>query len=146
MRWKTDYCFVAEDLYQDFDCKQMNISDSIVQKKYKVHDRQKLCGRILVYFFYLVIKDIIENNITFVCKFKAREMMIHVKSVTGELFKRLYRKGLFMGIDYISSNFTGYQIWLQYDYKGGIREKPIYINSKLKETFYENINNGKQYY
>jgi hypothetical protein len=51
-----------------------------------------------------------------------------------------------MGIDFLNSNFKGYQIYFQYKYKGGWREKPIYINQKLKDKFYENINNGKQYY
>jgi hypothetical protein len=51
-----------------------------------------------------------------------------------------------MGIDFLNSNFKGYQIYFQYKYRGGWREKPIYINQKMKDMFYENINNGKQYY
>lgn len=65
MRYKTGYCFTAEDLYYSFDYKRLNIRKETVQKKYKVVNRQQLCGRILVYLFYLIILDIIKNNVTF---------------------------------------------------------------------------------
>jgi len=146
MYYKTAYCFTAWDLYNDFNYKQIKVNKKTIIANYGVETRQELCGRVLVYLFYLIISDIIKNNITFIWKIKTREMMIHVKSITGENFKQMYRKGCFMGIDFLSSNFTGYQICFRYDYKSGVREKPLYINSKLKDIFYANINDGKQYY
>ena len=58
----------------------------------------------------------------------------------------MYNMGKFNDIDYLMSNFKGYQIYYRYQYKGGYREKPIYINSALKKMFIDNINKGKQYY
>ena len=58
----------------------------------------------------------------------------------------MYQKGSFQGIDFLASNFKGYQIRFQYDSNTGIREKTIYINDKIKKIFYDNINQGKVYY
>ena len=58
----------------------------------------------------------------------------------------MYRKGCFNGIDYLASNFKGYRLMFQYEAKGDIREKSIYVNNTMKQKFYEHINNGKTYY
>jgi hypothetical protein len=94
----------------------------------------------------LIILDIINNNITFVLPTVHKEAMIHVKQFMGETFRHMYNMGKFNDIDYLMSNFKGYQIYYRYQYKGGYREKPIYINSALKKIFIDNINKGKQYY
>jgi hypothetical protein len=54
--------------------------------------------------------------------------------------------GRFNGIDFLQSNFKGYQIYMFY--KKGMQwlEKPIFINKKLKDMFYDKINNGAVYY
>ena len=77
---------------------------------------------------------------------RGRESVLQVKQFSGDHFRRMYRKGKFFGIDFLFSNFKGYQIYFRYQYRGGFSEKPIYINNKLKELFYKKINEGKQYY
>ena len=71
---------------------------------------------------------------------------LSVKCYEGEAFQNMYRKGCFNGIDYLASNFKGYRLMFQYEAKGDIREKSIYINDALKQKFYDNINKGKVYY
>ena len=146
MFYKTGYCFTSRELYDTLNLKLLNISTKIV-RKYKMDCLQDLCGAVLTYCLYLIILDIIENNITFVLPlFGNREACFYVKMFDGEDFQKAYKAGKFLGIDFLSSNFKGYQIYFQYKYNGGWREKPIYINHTLKDKFYENINNGKQYY
>lgn len=96
----------------------------------------------------LIILDIIENSDTFMLPLKPGvSAFIHVKAIEGEKFKESYRKGKFNGIDFVQSGFTGYQLSYTYTVRNGNRkERPIYINNKLKDKFYENINNGKVYY
>ncbi len=146
MRYKTGYCFTARELFDNFNSKQVNIKRKIYKGNHQTQSREELFGRILTYCFYLIILDMIENNTTFVLPTKNKDANIYVKQFTGETFKDKYRRGKFKGIDFLNSNFTGYQIYFQYEYKGGRREKPIYINSKLKDVFYKKINEGKQYY
>ncbi len=146
MFYKTGYCFTSRELFDTLNLKELNISTKVV-KQYKMDCLQDLCGAVLTYCLYLIILDIIENNTTFVLPlFGNREACFYVKMFDGDDFKKAYQAGKFMGIDFLNPNFKGYQIYFQYKYKGGWREKPIYINQKLKDKFYENINNGKQYY
>ena len=145
MFYKTGYCFTSRELFDTLNLKLLKIPTKITRKYGDC--LQDLCGIVLSYCLYLIILDIIENNTTFVLPlFSNREACFYVKMFDGTDFQKAYQAGKFSGIDFLNSNFKGYQIYYQYKYRGGIREKPIYINKKMKDMFYENINNGRQYY
>ena len=148
MRYNTYYSFSAYDLFETFNKKQLKIKLDVIQKNYGVNKRQWLCASVLVYCFYLILLDIIENNVTFVLPlFNGRQASIYARAISGEEFKIARQKGAFADIDIINSNFTGYQLTYCWKPKGGhYRYKPIYINKKFKDVFYEKINSGKQYY
>lgn len=146
MYYKTGYCFTAVDLFDNFNTSKISTKVKFWGKDCRANTKSELAAQILTYCFYLIILDIINNNATFVLPTVNKEAFIHVKQFTGEQFKHMYRMGKFNDIDYLMSNFKGYQIYFRYAYKGGYREKPIYINSTLKKKFIDNINNGKQYY
>lgn len=146
MRYHTKYCFTAKDLYETTNPSKWNVTDVLAQE-HGHRDRYTLCGYVLVYFFYLVLLDIIKNNITFEFPMTGGySASIYVKCFQDEDFRKLYSGGKFLGIDFIASEFKGYQIFYQWRCHNKIREKPIYINNKLKRWFYSQINNGKQYY
>lgn len=146
MRYYTKYCFTAKELYETTNPSKWNVTD-VVAKEHGIRDRYVLCGYVLVYLFYLIFLDIIKNNITFEFPMKGGySAFIYVKCFQDEDFKRLYTGGKFLGIDFIASEFKGYQIFYQWRCYDKIKEKPIYINNKLKNWFYEQINQGKQYY
>jgi len=144
----TDYCFTSQDIYDTAEKSKLGINMNHV-RAYKQDMIRELCSQIFTYFFYLVVLDIIENNVTFVLptkKFGGRGANISVKCFEGSDFQKLYQAGAFKGIDFLESNFKGYRLKFQYDCEGGTREKDIYINEKVKKIFYDNINKGKVYY
>lgn len=146
-RYAQGYCFTVRDLFLTWNYKKLGIPAKVYKDEYKCECVPEFLGKIFLYFMYLVLLDIIENNVTFVLPLTGnRHAMIHVKVFDGDEFERLYRRGKFMGIDFLSSLFKGYQLFFAYNYRGGEREKPIYINNKLKELFYSHINAGKVYY
>lgn len=148
MGYKTDFCFTSQDIYDTAYKSKLGINMKHV-RAYKQDMIRELCSQIFTYFFYLVVLDIIENNVTFVLpmhKNGVRRANISVKSFDGETFQKMYQKGSFQGIDFIASNFKGYRLMFQYDSNTGIREKSIYINDKIKQIFYDKINQGKVYY
>lgn len=146
MQYHTKYCFTARELYETTNPSKWNITDTFVQA-HGHRDRYTFCGYVLVYFFYLVFLDIIKNNITFEFPMTGGySASIYVKCFQDEDFRRLYAGGKFLGIDFIASEFKGYQMFYQWRCHNRIKEKPIYINNKLKHWFYTQINNGKQYY
>lgn len=146
IRYYTSYCFNACDLYDTFNLKQLKIRRDTVTKKYGVHSKQDFCKQVLLYCFYLILLDIIENNVTFVLPTGSRESEIQVKSYTGDELKKMIANGKFAGIDFYESDFTGYQLTYRYKSSTGFKTKPIYINERHKQRFYELINSGKKYY
>ncbi|MBO7211734.1 MAG: hypothetical protein J6V44_12120 [Methanobrevibacter sp.] len=118
-----------------------------VKKEKEFRDQYSdTAAAILTYCFYLIILDIIENNVTFVLPVISRKASIFVKPITGETFEYLYREGSFNGLDFLKTNFVGYRLCYQYQTKESVREKPIYIDKTLKKRLYDNANNGMVYY
>lgn len=147
MHYNTGYCFNAYELFETFNKKQLKIKREIVQKKYGVNKKQWLCASVLVYCFYLILLDIIENNVTFVLPlFNNKHASIYARPVTGDELKIARGRGAFGDIDLLNSNFTGYQLTYSWETEGGYRYKPIYINKRFKDVFLKHINEGKQYY
>lgn len=147
MYYNTGYCFSAYDLFETFNKKQLKIKREVVQKKYGVNKKQMLCASVLVYCFYLILLDIIENNATFVLPlFNNKQASIYARPIVGDEFKRARQKGAFADIDILASNFTGYQLTFSWETKAGYRYKPVYINKRFKDVLYKHINEGKQYY
>lgn len=146
MRYKTGYCFNCADIFETWNPNALGIPRS-VYKKYGYPSPRYFVTKVFMYFIELMLLDIIENAVTFVLPLKGnRYGYIYVKVFDGEQFERMYRGGKFMGIDFLSSLFRGYQLFFQYNHRHGVREKPIYINQALKEKFYGYINAGKEYY
>lgn len=147
MFFNTGYCFNVTDIFSTFNKKQLKIRKDVCQNKYGCNKRQRLCGMVFIYCWYLILLDIIENNITFVLPlFNNKTATVFAKPITGEKFKTARRNGAFADIDILNSNFTGYQLVLSWKSGDTIREKPIYISKRFKDVFYKKINEGKQYY
>jgi len=144
--YRTYYCFTAPELYETINPAKWNVTETLAQNN-NYRNRYVLCGYVLVYFFYLVFLDIIKNNVTFEFPMTGGySASLYVKCFQDEDFTRLYSLGKFFGIDFIASEFKGYQIFYQWRCYKKIREKPVYITNNLKNWFYSNINQGKQYY
>ena len=120
-------------------------------KKYK--DKQQQKSKVKKVFncgLKLIIQDIIDNNITFeVPKLQYYGGQLHLEAITGEEFMELKKKGKFKGVDFLESNFTGYQMYL---YIKGKRDNflprrkfPVYFNKVYRDQITKNTNEGKQY-
>ena len=142
------YCFSPIELFDTFNTKQLKIRKDVVQKKYGLNKKQRICASVLIYCFYLILLDIIENNVTFVLPlFNGKRASIYARPIVGEDFKRARQHGAFKDIDVIASNFTGYQITYSWQSKdGSYTYKPCYISKAFKDAFIDNINKGKQYF
>ena len=141
-----NYCFLSRNLFETTNPSRWNVTETIAQK-YNYVSRYHLCGAVLTYLLYLVILDIIKNNVTFEFPMTGGySASIYVKCFQDEEFMRLYAGGKFLGIDFLASEFKGYQLYYQWRCHRKIREKPIYITHNLRDWFYSQINQGKQYY
>lgn len=140
------HAFLSADLYAQVNPAKWGITAKVA-KKHNFPYKTWMCGSILVYFFYLVVLDMIENNTTFEFPLLGKDSAsMYVKCYDDELFKKMYAKGCFKGIDFLRTDFKAYRLVFQYRRKGKIREKPIYINGRLRDWLYDKANRGKQYY
>ena len=140
------HAFLAEELYAQVNPSKWNITRKFANEQ-KCKWREEYCARVLVYFFYLVVLDMIENNITFEFPMIGKNSAyMYIKCFQDDQFKKLFSKGAFHGLDFIGSEFKAYHLVFQWYRNGKIREKPFYINTKIRDWFYDKINHGKKYY
>lgn len=146
MKYISQHALVCGDLFLNSEPSEWGVNETLVRKKHR-RGRKTFCGYVFAYFMMLVFLDIIENNVTFEFPTKkSSKAFLYVKCIDGDRFKKEYSIGRFRGIDFLASNFKGYQIYYQYHSKNFMNEKPVYISEEFKNLFYNNINQGKQYY
>ena len=146
MFYKTGYCFTSRELFDTLNLKLLNISTKVV-RKYKMDCLQDLCGAVLTYCLYLIILDIIENNVTFVLPLLyGNYAEIHITTIEDEKFKNLYKSGRFQNIDFVSSEFSTSRVEFLYRYKGKTVKIPIILKKDLGRLLIKRINEGKKYY
>lgn len=142
----ADHCFNNKDIFANMKWDKLKLPKYTHNKKHK-DTRTEYVTDIFMYAFNLILLDIIENNATFVLPlFGNKEACFYVKKIDGEAFKTARQNGAFKDIDFLKTNFCGYNIYFQYTTSRGVSEKPVFISKHLKKIFYDNINNGKQYY
>lgn len=142
--WPTSYALKADELYLNFPTKKyIRIKPEELPREYNGHYRE-LYGQIFRYFFYLLINDIIENHVTF--KFPPNggiRNYLEMVPIHGEDFKRARQNGAFDDVDFLASNFTGYQIYLRTMTRYGKWLKQLHVSKKFKNRITELTNQGK---
>ena len=95
----------------------------------------------------MVVDDIIDNNVDF--KFPGigrTQAYMRMKRTDGKKFKKAFKNGKWNDVDFLTSNFSGYQISLDMESKKRTsRQKDIYLSPKDRDRITENTNLGKQY-
>lgn len=140
------YYFNAEELFEDFDIKKLSVKRKALQHRYGQHvNTRNICCRVFIYFLYLIILDIIRNNITFIFPIR-RTFILGIKILEGQKLKEYVRRKDSEMYDYIGSGFVLPRITLFYEYrKKEIKTKEVILNYSLNKEFFDNINNGKVY-
>ena len=142
-QFATGYAFSANDLFTRF---KLHYIKKSTYEAFHEHSKKAVAARVFIYMFYLIIKDIIDNSITFILP-TGFESYIEMQTFRDEDFTRARQNGAFKEIDFLSSNFKGYRLSYRYKLKSGIwRKKPIHVHKKLKDIIIDNTNKGKIYY
>lgn len=145
MNYALGYSFSLKDIYEKLELNRLQI-------KYKdlpegILDKRDLCRKMFADCMWLVLNDIIDNNVTFeLPKMGKRRSNIHMHRITGKEFAYARRNGqIFKDVDFLKSGFSGYA--LQYDmYTGDYsKSKRIHVSNNLKDKITQHTNEGKQY-
>ena len=141
------HTFSAQDLFHNFPIDKLKIDYDTVKKIYSDGDKRSLSASIFTKGMQLIVEDIIENNVHFLLPvLGSAEAYMYMKKTTGKDFKNAFKKGKWNDVDFLTSNFTGYQLAMSVkSKKRPEKEKLIYLGYKHKDRITELTNEGKRY-
>lgn len=141
------HAFSAKELFQNFPISKLKMNKEQCLKEYPDGNKRDLASSIFVRSVEMVIDDIIENNIQFKLPGLGQtQSYLQMKRTEGSDFKRAFKNGKWRDIDFIKSNFNGYQLsFIMQSLKRTMREKLIYLSKNKTQKITEYTNKGKQY-
>lgn len=146
MNWSTGCAFTLNHVIMNLPFNKLSFS---CQDSYNITGdlhRQVLVKRIFRDCVYIILKDIVDNNVTFwLPVYGSRKCNIHMRRYCGEEFQALRRGGKWQDVDILDSNFTGYQMQLFMLGNRTPRTKSIYLNKELRDLITKKTNEGFQY-
>lgn len=145
MNYATGYAFNTKDLFANFPISKLKTSGEMCKKILGFIDRRALAIRIFLYAVKVILLDIINNNVTFKLPTQ-RECYLNIVRTHGEAFKKARRNGKWLEVDYLKSDFSGYQMQFMYMANGREIKKPVYLSKWMKDKITKNTNKGMQYY
>ena len=141
------HCFTGKDLFNNFPVNKLKMSKELCIVSYPDGSKRDLAASIFTRSVQMVVDDIINNNVDF--KFPTlgqTQAYLRMKRTTGQNFKKAFKNGKWNDVDFLTSNFSGYQIVLDMESKKRTtRQKDIYLSPKNRDRITENTNLGKQY-
>lgn len=149
MNYATGCAFNLDEMLINLDKSKLNMTSALCKKITGDEHKNTLIKRICLEGMKLVLDDIIDNNVTFELPTgSSRKTQIRMGRFKDEDFAKARRRGKFEDVDFLTSNFSGYQMIFEMFYKSGRtpRKKNIYVDKTRKDKITEYTNNGKQYY
>lgn len=146
-KFAMGHTFSAKDIFHNFSIDKLKMDYDIVKKVYPDGDKRSLSASIFTKGLQLIIEDIIENNVHFLLPtLGSAEAYLYMDKISGNNFKKAVRRGKWKDVDFLTSNFTGYQIALSVkSKKRPEKKKYIYLGHKHKDRITELTNEGKRY-
>lgn len=145
--YAVGHAFSANDLFMNFPVQKMKLTKQQCVDIFSDGNKRDLAKSIFISSVELVINDIIDNNTHFkLPTLGGNQSYIYMDKLEGDKFKKAFRNGKWNDVDFITSQFTGYQLALEMQSNKRLpRKKFIYLSPKYKNKITENTNNGKQY-
>ena len=146
-KFAMGHTFSSQEIFHNFPIKKLKMDYDIVKKIYSDGDKRSLSASIFTKGMQLIIEDIIENNVHFLLPTLGQsEAYLYMNKTQGKDFKNAFKKGKWNDVDFLTSNFTGYQLALQVrSPKRPEKKKSIYLGYKHKDRITELTNEGKRY-
>lgn len=146
-KFATGHTFSAAELFHNFPIDKLKIDYDTVRKIYSDGDKRSLSASIFTKGMQLIVEDIIENNTHFLLPtLGTSEAYLYMKRTSGNDFKQAVRRGKWRDVDFLTSNFSGYQLAIKVSSpKRPEKEKRIYLGYKHKDRITELTNEGKRY-
>lgn len=146
MNYATGHALNISEIFSTFDVKKLDVSSKECEELIGERHKERLAQKIFKHAIDLVLDDIIDNNATFSLPTASRKAEMKMKRFNKKEFAKARKNGKWLDVDFLSSNFSAYQIVLEFQSKGIMREKLVYLDPAHKNRITEHTNNQKQYY
>ncbi len=146
MNYATGYALNTNELFLNFPVKKLKLTAKECEELIGNRHKEYIAKKVFKACVGLVLNDIIENNATFELPTSSKKAQLGMKRFEREEFTKCRQNGKFQDVDFLESNFSGYQIAFKFQSRGVQREKLIYLDSTNKNKITKNTNNGKSYY
>ena len=127
------HAFTGKDLFMNFPVRKMKMSKDECKEIYSDGNKRDLAEQIFIRSLQIVVDDIIDNNVHF--KLPGRpnlQSYIYMKRTSDKQFKKAFRNGKWNDVDFIESNFSGYQLILEMQSNKRLpRYKNIYLCNNI---------------
>lgn len=145
--WWYGHCFLPINLFDNYDAAhKLKVRKDHCIEVLGSANKKFFCAKVFIYFFKLMLLDIIEKNTTFVFPTPGRHVYMGVKAYHDEDAAKGVQRGWFRGIDMFNSDFTGYMVSIMTEGKKARVDQPVSLSTNLYNRFVELINSGKKYY
>lgn len=145
-RLALGYALSTKDLFRNFPTNKLKLTYKEHAAIRNKNGRRLLMAEVFSACASLVLDDIIENNIIFQLPTRYKKSEIRMRKYKDDEFAACRKHGKFLKVNFLTSNFTGYQLEFRLQTAGVMRSKPIYLNGKRKDRITELTNQGKNYY
>lgn len=141
------HAFTGKDLFMNFPVDKLKMSVEQCKEIYSDGNKRDLAEQIFIKSVQMVVDDIIDNNTHFKLPGLGRtQAYMYMKRTDGKKFKKAFKNGKWNDVDFITSNFSGYQLVLEMQSDKRLpRQKDIYLSSQYKQRIIDYTNAGKQY-
>ena len=146
-KYAMGHCFTGKDLFDNFPVEKLKMTKEQCVNTYSDGSKRDLAASIFMRSVEMVVDDIIDNNVDFKLPGIGRtQAYLRMKRTSGNEFKKAFKNGKWNDVDFLTSNFSGYQMVLDMESKKRTsRQKDIYLSPKDRDRITENTNLGKQY-
>lgn len=141
------HAFSLHDTFMTFPVEKLKMTAEQCKKIYSDGSKRDLAASIFARSVQIVVDDIIDNNTYFKLPGLGRtQSYLYMKRTDGKQFKKAFKNGKWNDVDFIMSNFSGYQLEFKMESEKRLpRIKPVYLSGKYKQRIVDNTNQGKQY-
>ena len=145
--YAVGHTFSGKQIFHNFPVRKLKMSKQQCVDIYSDGNKKDLAASIFTRAVEVVVDDIIKNNVHFkLPPIGPNQAFIYMDKVSGDQFKKAFRRGKWRDVDFITSNFTGYQLALEIDSVHKIqKKKTIYLAPRDRDKITEQTNLGKQY-
>lgn len=145
MNYALGHAFSLSDLFEDFNPSSISVKGSTCEELIGYKNKRDLAKSIFSYSVKLILDDLIKEDINFKLPTGSKYATLGMQVIEGDQFAESRRNGKFLDIDFLSSDFTGYQPVFRYQFKKAMHKKPFYLNKEYKQLIAKRTNEGKAY-